>query len=58
MENFNCVDPCIVITITSLAGAICLGVLIVELDTKRSSFSARAEMPVVNSRLYGYFTNK
>ena len=36
-----CTDPCIVITTTSLAGIICLGVLIVDLDIWRPSFSAR-----------------
>ena len=30
--KLRCTDPCIVITTTSLAGVICLGVLIVELD--------------------------
>ena len=55
-KKLHCTDPCIVITTTSLAGIICLGVLIVELDIRRSSSTAtRAEMPIVNSRLYGCF---
>ena len=34
-----CIDPCIVITTTSLLGIMCLGVFIVELDIIRSSLS-------------------
>ena len=54
--KLRCTDPGIVITTTSrsLAGVICLGVLIVEL-TSDDPASARAEMPIVNSTLYGYF---
>ena len=46
--KLHCANPCIVITSTSHAGIIFLGVLIVEIDTRRSSFSAveiMAEMP-------------
>ena len=35
--RLNVADPCIGITTTTLAGIICLGVLIVEVETKRSS---------------------
>ena len=34
-------DPCVIITTTTLVGTICLGVLIVELETRRHSFNAR-----------------
>ena len=53
--KLRCTDPCIGITTTSLAGVICLGVLIVERLTSDDPASARAEMPIVNSTLYGYF---
>ena len=47
--KLRCTDPCIAITTTSLAGIICLGVLVVD------PALTRAEMTIVNSTLYGYF---